>query len=368
VLGALVSFWGIAQLVSGCALEDATLGALDGVPSPGEGGSGGQGDLGWAGDSGTCSPDSAPLVLRGARADVVFVVENTLPLVDAVTALEDTLGPFYERLRASGDDPRIALVSCLGSTCNRLNLDLGLCVPPPLGAEDGCFGLAPDDSNPPRYTRVNQSVGASAALSVLVESADTWNAALREGTTRHLVLLSEGGGARRAEDVLSGLLGQGVEDFVVHALVPDCENADLLDPCCQLRGRNSSAAYSELVARTGGVQGNLCQDGVPEAIERVNLAIEAQTRIACEWSFPEALRGLDADTWSVALKDGDRPIRIGRVEAERCQDVQHAFFVDDPADPTRVRLCPQTCAWLQGRAAAELVLEGGCAAEPAEPA
>ena len=91
--------------------------------------------------------------------------------------------------------------------------------------------------------------------------------------------------------------------------------------------------------------------------------------VACEWEIPPAPAGEEFDATKVNVDfraGGGAPQRIGAVPTVNdCAGVAGGWYYDNPAAPTKVLVCPQTCQTIQAISDAQVDVVFGCATEPA---
>jgi hypothetical protein len=93
------------------------------------------------------------------------------------------------------------------------------------------------------------------------------------------------------------------------------------------------------------------------------------TPVPCEWEIPAPPDGEMFDKTKVNVDfsaGGASPQRIGAVAASGdCASVSGGWHYDDPDNPTKVLVCPQTCTTIQAIPDAQVDVVFGCATEPA---
>jgi hypothetical protein len=129
--------------------------------------------------------------------------------------------------------------------------------------------------------------------------------------------------------------------------------------------------YEELINQTGGVWGNLCDQGT-DGFKPVFDTLATQVTnvgISCEWLIPDPPAGeeFDPDMVNVEYNDGSGVTQtIGHVHSPSdCPSVSHGWYYDDPTDPTRILVCPQTCDMIQLKEDGTIVIILGCETEDA---
>ncbi len=116
--------------------------------------------------------------------------------------------------------------------------------------------------------------------------------------------------------------------------------------------------------------GDLCKQEFAPIFDELASEI-GKIAIACQWEIPDPPEGeeLDPKKVNVDFVDGqDQTHQIGYVDSEDdCDNVEHAWYYDDPADPSKIFVCPQTCDWMHDQAKAEIVIKFGCETKAAAP-
>ncbi|MBN2530005.1 MAG: hypothetical protein JXR76_26685 [Deltaproteobacteria bacterium] len=330
-------------------------------------------------------------------ADIIFVIDNSKSLYDEIEMVRANMNDFSERIMNSGIDPQIVMISCLPGDCgNRGGVSYGICIDPPLGAEDGCQYVSdtPDtedpkepvtpDSNLPRYKHLSVRVPSMKELEWLVTTYEDnnglteagWHDMIRDDSMKHIVVVSDDGDQTTAEQfnesfqALSPLLG----NYLFHGIFAFAPKDEApADSQCSTYAAPSSPdaippiywdTYSNLVAMTGGVSGDLCEQDFNPVFEALGSSVIASSKINCEWEIPAPPTGETLDAGLVNVEFSSQitaPYVIGNIPAaDRCADVEHGWYYDNPAAPTQIKVCPNTCTWFQSEADAHLTIQFGC--------
>jgi hypothetical protein len=187
-----------------------------------------------------------------AAADVVLVVDNTGGMADEVPAVAGSLNDFAAAVEAAGVSLNLILISADDSQPQ------GICVPAPLGS-GGC----PQDEKLPQYRHVQQSVGSQDSLQLILDTYDQWSSSLRPGASRHIAVVTDDDSSLGASTFTTQLIAvdPSFQQLVLSAFVVDYDPGDPFDPCKQLASARGDQ-YLALIASTGGVFGNLCDQDV----------------------------------------------------------------------------------------------------------
>ena len=246
----------------------------------------------------------------------------------------------------------------------------GVCIAPPLGT-----GNCPEDSNPPAYTHVFESVGSTNALLVMTQTYPQWQDVLRRGALKYLAVVSDDTDVP-ADLFLNQLLALDpgppnmFQDWKFFGVF--CTG----DPACPTSGGSQvlgipcvevGQPYLDLVDMSGGLSGDLCaanQDFAGVFTALAETVIEYK-QIACDWAIPPPPKGEIFDATRVNVdytpSEGAPPERIYFVEdGVSCAMGGEGWFYDDRDNPTRVIACPDTCARISNQPGAQLDVIFGC--------
>lgn len=280
-----------------------------------------------------------------AGADIIIVIDNSQSMGNEIAQVQAQMNAFSAQIVAADVDPRVVMVSGFEH-----NSDSGICVPPPLGS-----GMCPAaDHNPPTYWRVGDWVGSHSSLSRVVSRYPMYSAALRDDAATHVVVVSDDDSDWTPEQFTQefGALHPKLQDFVLHAIVAGNGNV-----------------YEALVAQTGGILGDLGANEFQPIFDELASLVVEQASLACAFEIPPPPDGqvFEPTEVNVEFSDGAGGVlEIGYVEsAAQCAGVDNAWYYDNPAAPTQILLCEQTCAAIQGFALATIGIAFGCATIPA---
>jgi len=305
-------------------------------------------------DDPDCAAVSESATTELAPVDVIFVVDNSGSMEDEAAAVQANLNGFSQQIIDSGIDVHVVLLSSYPGDGH------GICIQPPLGA-GGCPAV---DSSPPTFTHVNQSIGSSDALLHIVGRHGAYADAIRPESVKHIVVVSDDNSA------VPGLffdqafkdLDPSYDPYVMHGIVAlhDCSDA-----------ASVGSVYIERAMATGGVLGDLCDQAFQPVFDELSTEVIQNTPIGCAWEIPPPPEGmeLDPDAVNVELDEGAGAQTIGNVEGPwQCGDVVDGWFYDDPANPTKIHVCPQTCDRIQAATEGTIDILFGCATQSAPPA
>ena len=285
-------------------------------------------------------------------ADIIFVVDNSGSMGDEAGAVQANLNNFSQQIIDSGIDVHVVLISSYPGDGN------GICVEPPLGS-GGC----PDaDNNPPVFTHVEQEVDSNNALQLLLGQHAGWAGAMREDAAKHIVIVTDDESDLDAVsfDNQFKALDPSYLEYKLHGIVSmqECEDAAAV-----------GNVYIILGQLTGGLLSDLCDQDFQPVFDLLATEVIGGSVLACEWAIPEPPMGetLDPNQVNVEFDDGQGMVEtIGRVDdPTACAGVADGWYYDDPAAPTMILACPQTCERMQDAMMASVSIQLGCATIPA---
>jgi hypothetical protein len=263
-------------------------------------------------------------------------------------------------------DAHVVLISATNAD------EAGICLAQPLGS-----GACPDDTNLPGYLHIPDGVGSNDALQKILQHYATWAPQMRPTASKHIIVVTDDDSDLSANDFNTQFLALDASHagYKFHAIASP-EDPILacvaMTSCCPAFIPFSAALsqeYLDLTALTGGIFGNLCEQDFGPIFDEVSTAVVQGAALACEYPIPPPPDGMDFDPDAVNVEFDDGMggiLQIGRVDnPAACAGVSDGWYYDDPAMPTSIVLCPQTCDTIQGFASASVSIKFGCATIPA---
>ena len=301
-------------------------------------------DIGDGADDGVGEEDCAEViedaVVGNQPADIIIVIDNSVSMGNEIALVQANMNDFSNQIVEADVDPHVIMISGFEH-----NSDSGICVPPPLGS-----GMCPTaDHNPPEYWRVGNWVGSHSALARVVQHHADYAPALRETARTHVLVVSDDDSDWSAQQFIDEFtaLDPNFDDFILHAIVA-----------------NNGSVYMDLATQTMGLIGNLNAGEFQPIFTELASNVITTASLACEYEIPmpEAGAEFDVDEVNVEFQDGNgNTLEIGRVDdPATCPNVMHGWYYDNPADPTQILLCGQTCDAIQGYEMASISIIFGC--------
>lgn len=331
----------------------------------------------------TCAATAVEAERERLPVDIIWIVDNSSSMEPAVAAVQEGLNEFASLIEKKGIDYKVVMLSKRGSapTTSGGSKRYPVCVPPPLGG--------PDCGNGPRFFHASLDVKSTQPLEQFLGTMDQtpgytasddrgsepWSQELRANATKTIVVVTDddsrlsvslfetfGGGKNpyNSTTLPPGILhptrGGQFQDYVFSGIYGW---GDPMDPTvrCTYPNKTEPAAagmvYTELVAKTGGVRAQICDDSTAWTtfFDGVAEAVVATSKIACELDIPKPDAGLlDPDAVNVRVTDGTNPaVVVPRVQDEAACADGPGWYYDDETAPSKVLLCPTTCEDAQSK-------------------
>ena len=225
-----------------------------------------------------------------------------------------------------------------------------------------------------------------AALGGAIDHARSWAVSHPDHTVA-VVLVTDAAGnfpcgpLTNANDVAAaGVSGMpSIPTYVIGTIPPANEPACLFD----VGGAPVEANLHAIAQRGGTSQAVLVRTGQDAAaqflaaLSRIRQTVtktETKTEITfvpvpCEWKIPDPPDGGTFDKNKVNFRFSSAsgpPQGVGFVpSAADCSKVEAGWYYDDPAAPTKIVVCPQTCTAIQASSSAQIDIILGCESVPA---
>jgi hypothetical protein len=298
-------------------------------------------------------------------ADIIFIVDNSGSMNLEAGWVQQYMNDFSSQIFLANIDAHVVLISSYPDVGN------GICIDSPLGS-GGCPTM---DTNAPGFLHVNQEVDSNNPLDILISTQPMWAGSMRATASKHIVVVTDD------ESDLDAVMFTGMwaaldptySPFFFHAIaaqqdpVTSCLDGNA-SHCCAISAA-PGFVYHMLVDQTGGVWGNLCDQEFQPIFDQLSMAVVQGSALACEYAIPDPPDGMDFDPMQVNVEfedDAGGILQIGNVAGPGdCGGVTDGWYYDNPADPTTILLCPQTCDKIQGFTMASVSIGFGCATVPA---
>ena len=284
--------------------------------------------------------------------DILLVVDNSGSMSFEAIEIQSRLNDFSSQIIASGIDVHVVLVSSYPGEGR------GICIDPPLGGGDCPHA----DDNPPTFTHIDRMVSSHDAWHALESTYDQWDDVMREDAVKHVVVVTDdfSGMGWQQFNAQFQALDPSYAGYVHHSVV--CHSN-----CPSAAGIGSD--YITLSMNTGGVASDLCNQDFQAVFDVLATEVVGGSALSCEFEIPPPPDGMEFDPDQVNLEFDDGMggiLPIGRVDSPAdCPNVVDGWYYDDPAAPTMIVMCPQTCDKIQLSENGAINIAFGCATVPA---
>jgi Stigma-specific protein, Stig1 len=312
-----------------------------------------------------------------APVDIIVVVDNSGSMTEEAVFAQDSMNDFVTTILNSNIDTHVILIS------DDSDNDEGICVPAPLGS-----GACPVDENLPEFRHLVQVVNSSDSLSILLSTYDQWKDSLRSNAIKAIMVITDDDSAMSAVDFSTQLvaLDPTFEGFTFSAIISpyellpfDCmgcggDDCASCDPCCAPDPfgiqcvsitADEGVVYKELIASTGGVEGNLCAQDFQPAFDALATEVILSSQVDCVYNIPDPGGELTIDYGKVNVEYKPNATTSGqtiyfKTGLEECTSFG-GWYYDDNQPPQQILLCPDTCSMVQANMEASISVSFGCA-------
>lgn len=309
--------------------------------------------------TGECAEITEMAENKKQPADILFVIDNSGSMQVEAASVKANMNAFSSKIVASGIDVHVVLISALDGLT-------GMCIDPPLGA-----GNCPvKDTKLPTFLHIDDEVGSNNPLPKLLEHHPEWKASMRPDAAKHIVVVSDDNSEIGADafDAAFLALDPSYAGYKLHAIVGAKDSDDVLwciqnAACCAFTAQ-AGKVYLDLINKTDGVFGDLCKQDFKPVFDVLSTEVIKNAGLACEWAIPAPMGDdvIDYAKVNVDFNDGMGNVTpIGKVDDPAdCGNVVDGWYYDDPVKPTKILVCPQTCAKIQLAANASMAIKFGC--------
>jgi hypothetical protein len=314
--------------------------------------------------------------------DIIWIVDNSSSMEPAIAEIKQGLNAFAGIIESKSLDYQVIMLSLRNvqspvviAGSNRYPV----CIPPPLAGDTSCgdgarfFQSSIDIRSTQPLEQFLGTLGQTAGYTATdAKGGPPWAMHLRPQASKTIVVVTDDNARLSVTDFEtfaggknpfnSNLLPPGILDPSWHELFKDylfsgiygygsttdpsvkCSFPDMTQPA------SSGPTYTTLVQKTGGVRAKLC-DGAPAwqpFFDAVAQAVIASAKLSCELAIPPPKTGtLDPAKVNVAIQSNGNQVYLpGVADAAAC-GTGAGWYYDNPANPTKVTLCPSSCETAQ---------------------
>lgn len=300
-----------------------------------------------------------------APVDIIFAIDTSGSMSDEKNFVQQQMNIFSQQIFLANIDHHVVMIAEESPD--------GPCINVPLGS-----GNCPQDTKLPEYLHVFQTVGSSNALDQILATEPEWSTALRPGSIKHFVVVSDDNSGMAAQTFHDALVALNPEyaSYIFHAIVA-FEAPDPLEcfggaSCCAgpiPLSADVGDVYIELVNSSGGVAGDLCDQEFGPVFNQIAQSVQTTVPLACEWDIPDPPEGETFDPTKVNVEltlDGVLEEVYFVESANDCMGGDGWYYLPDNVAPEQIRICPETCLRVQDATEASVDILFGCETVPVE--
>jgi hypothetical protein len=280
-------------------------------------------------------------------------------MVNELQAVEAHLNNFYQAI--GGLDVHVIMIARLGEPTGGtiFNPDPGLCIDPPLGSG----GCPTQDSPGFNFWHLNSGVGSNNVLDKFIQEYPNYKPHLRQNAVKYFAVVTDDNSDVPAAQFTASVnaLDPGWFDVWKYFGI-FCTGSCTTFLACAATG----SVHQELVNQTGAIAGDLCgaqQDFAPVFQQLAQSVVDAST-LDCQWVIPPPPAGETFNPKKVNVtytpSNGGPPIDIYNVPTAADCGPQGGWYYDDNNAPTKILVCPATCAQIQSDFNAKMDILFGC--------
>ncbi len=302
-----------------------------------------------------CAAISEGADLQPLPADIIFALDTSGSMDLEINSVKNNMNAFSSTIINSGVDAHVIVIADPGE----------ICIAAPLGS-----GMCPADSNEPVYVHVNEGVGSHNALEKVLATHDQWKDFMRPNGKKHVVVVSDDDSNMGANAFHSAFQALGPEyvDYRFHGIVSEVDPGDVFGDCipnpdcCLIYTAEKGEQYLNLIALTGGLFGDLCDQDFGPIFTELSTEVVDSAPLPCEFEIPEPM-GEDIDFGKVNVQfdhDGIEEVFPKVQGPDECMNVPDGWYYDDEQNPTKIVLCDATCSKVQNEDDGEINVQFGC--------
>ena len=212
--------------------------------------------------------------------DIIVVVDNSGSMSAEASFVQQQMNSFSVQIGAANIDSHIVLLSAYPTD------DAGVCIDPPLGSG----GCPADDNNAPEFVHINASIGSNDALQQIISRYPEYSQYLRQTAVTHIVVVTDDDSDLGAPEFISQMAGLSphLAEFKFHGIIApeDLIQACLSGTTCCGLAADQGTVYQQLIATTGGVEGNLCEQQFQPIFQAVAQQVIGGATLSCSWEIP----------------------------------------------------------------------------------
>ncbi len=280
-------------------------------------------------------------------SDIVIAIDQSGSMDQETNWVKDQLSGFAAQIIASGIDVHVVVIAGKPGSEN------GFCVPAPLGS-----GSCPNDDALPALLHVDKHVDSHDALVRILNAYPMYQQVLRPNASKHVVVISDDDSDDMSASTFHAYVTTADPSFANYTFHAIASSSDYC-PFAAEEGK----VYKQLVSMTQGVFGDLCLQNFQPVWDQLSTQVIAGATLTCAWEIPSPPEGESFATNEVNVQatiDGNVSALGYVADVSQCANVSEGWYYDNPAQPTQVLVCPNTCSSLQAANTAKIDISFGC--------
>jgi hypothetical protein len=279
-------------------------------------------------------------------ADIVWIIDGSASMLDELVAVQANISAFASSIGAAGIDHHVVMLA----------LD-DVAATTPLGADTAHYRFVP------------ALVDSHNALQLLLDQYPSYQPFLRPEAALHFIVVSDDESFLLADDFKTQMEQVAGKKFMFHAIASEDVNGFACVGECGLPivcgGFAPGRQYYALADATGGQKISICISDWSQVFGPLQKAVIESAPLPCDYAIPAPPPGesLDPNRVNLDFSAPSAPKKtFPRAPAQSACADQVAWFYDDPAAPTQIRMCPAGCQAISGGGTIEIKL--GCETVP----
>jgi hypothetical protein len=310
------------------------MGGIAGVVA-GEGGVAGM-------DPNMCSSVSQTAEVMAGPVDIVWAIDTSASMFDEIAAVQANITNFANMISGAGIDHHVIML-----------------------ASDDIAATTPLGMDAAHYQYTFALVGSNDALQIMLDMYPTYSSFLRPTAPLHFVVVTDdeswlaGDQFRTQMEMIAG------KPFIFHAIASEDAPGACIGACgiplvCSAFA--PGIQYYALADATGGQKSSICAADWSTVFGPLQEAVISSVPLPCDYAIPPPPDGETLDPTKVNMEltaQGETtPMILPRAPSEADCMTTAAWFYDDPAAPTQLRLCPAACELAQSGGTVDIAF--GC--------
>lgn len=340
--------------LGGGSSSSGQLGASSGAPAPGDGEK--------------CAAETVKATR--AEVDIIVLIDTSGSMQEETNQVKQNINSFAQKIGSTGLDYTVVMIAEKPQSLPFMPPGFqppGICVPAPLGG-------ASCADNPPLFHHLNEAVGSTDSLQIILDQYSKYEGWLRPNSYKVFIEVTDDNSSLGWQQFDQQLLAKGTKfgdankrRYIFDSICGWKRNTALLSSDHCGSAVNTSDQYQHLSKLTGGTVDSVCETDYSSVFD--NIAKGLVTKLGCEFAFPKSQTGQQTDPSAVVVnytpggQSAAKPL-TQVTDASKCGSIPDAWYYDDDANPTKILFCPTTCTTAGADTGGKVEIAVGCKAPP----